>query len=558
MLGPAHQAHERIFITCHLLIRGAHVYKESPAMNTWMILIGPNAEEAVGPVSLEPRPTDNERGSPRKGKTGPGRRRAKEDETLLKLPLALRSPAESVRRAPSCSREVPRKKMDESAKLSALKKAYAEIIMNVSKEAACRVMASEKKRLRLDQELSEVKDEGLHLLLRLKKMLDDKTNEAEAISINQRKRIDELEAQLDEAKDIEKELRGELREAHAELAKVTSYRLGSSNRTCTGPGTASGEPIVGNDLEASKRYSHNTHFYAHNLDFSARVMGYEETELYHNSFTQKIQAFGGKLCGHMSLPGKDDHLANGLQGKNETLCLIPKLSPDQPFGMEEDSDEHEVTETHGKSSHFEVPKSFHIKRKRTTRYQKGKIPLPVVVQRASNIYCSESSLESHHARRLALDTEQMGMQSERPIISSHVELVRPCSFWDTRDDSKLLKEAALTRREKGPMEALTFSSGRSDVGRVNDLTSHVDVSNLADPVLEDRRNGKFLKYTFQRRRKKGQFCDGNSTVDQITPKMEIDDDCNGFRESDLVDLVSSGDTQLIEVAEQLVTLSQKK
>lgn len=46
--------------------------------------------------------------------------------------------------------------------------------MNVSKEAAYRVMASEEKRLRLQQELSDVKDEGLHLLMRLKQMLDVK------------------------------------------------------------------------------------------------------------------------------------------------------------------------------------------------------------------------------------------------------------------------------------------------------------------------------------------------------------------------------------------------
>lgn len=59
-------------------------------------------------------------------------------------------------------------------KLTALKKAYAEIILNTAKEAAARIMVSERKALRYHQEVFAAKDEALHMLLRLKQMLDAK------------------------------------------------------------------------------------------------------------------------------------------------------------------------------------------------------------------------------------------------------------------------------------------------------------------------------------------------------------------------------------------------
>lgn len=58
--------------------------------------------------------------------------------------------------------------------LAALKRAYADTILNTTKEAAARVMVSEKKARRYQQELVTVRDEALQTLLRLKQMLDSK------------------------------------------------------------------------------------------------------------------------------------------------------------------------------------------------------------------------------------------------------------------------------------------------------------------------------------------------------------------------------------------------
>ena len=59
-------------------------------------------------------------------------------------------------------------------KLTALKKAYADIILNTAKEAAARIMVSERKAMRFQQELASTKEEALRMLLRLKQMLDSK------------------------------------------------------------------------------------------------------------------------------------------------------------------------------------------------------------------------------------------------------------------------------------------------------------------------------------------------------------------------------------------------
>ena len=58
----------------------------------------------------------------------------------------------------------------------ALKKAYANIILNTGKEAAARIMASERRAVQFQQELASAKDEALRMLVRLKQMIDAKVS----------------------------------------------------------------------------------------------------------------------------------------------------------------------------------------------------------------------------------------------------------------------------------------------------------------------------------------------------------------------------------------------
>ncbi|PSR89617.1 Golgin subfamily A member 6-like protein [Actinidia chinensis var. chinensis] len=148
--------------------------------------------------------------------------------------------------------------MDTDERLTALKRAYADIILNTAKEAAARIMVSERKVLRFQQELNVAKEQALQMLLRLKQMMDSKVTEAEvrylsqqrkieelegqlqdaentigeaeAKSLSQQGKIEELESQLQEAEDIVKDVREELREVQAELGRVRNKKLHDSER----------------------------------------------------------------------------------------------------------------------------------------------------------------------------------------------------------------------------------------------------------------------------------------------------------------------------------------
>ncbi|KAL0755141.1 hypothetical protein Bca101_092809 [Brassica carinata] len=129
---------------------------------------------------------------------------------------------------------------DPEQRLTALKKAYADTILNTAKEAAARVMVSERRARGYQQELVAVRDEALRTCLRLKQMYDSKSmkryghsydvmiiiqvKEAEMMSLSKQQKIEELEAQLGEAEDIVGELRMELRESRYQLEKLTSIR----------------------------------------------------------------------------------------------------------------------------------------------------------------------------------------------------------------------------------------------------------------------------------------------------------------------------------------------
>ncbi|CAG7872584.1 unnamed protein product, partial [Brassica rapa] len=108
-------------------------------------------------------------------------------------------------------------------KTTALKKAYAEIILNTAKESAARVMLSDRKSARFHHDLSQTKEEALRLLVRLKHMIDAKTIEGDVISSNQQRQIDVLEAQLHEAEDIITDLRSEVRWVRDRLEKAKAF-----------------------------------------------------------------------------------------------------------------------------------------------------------------------------------------------------------------------------------------------------------------------------------------------------------------------------------------------
>ncbi|KAE9601457.1 hypothetical protein Lal_00024051 [Lupinus albus] len=234
--------------------------------------------------------------------------------------------------------------MDDSEKLLALKKAYADIILNTAKEAAARVMASERKATRFHQELLSTKDEALRMLLRLKQMLDSKVKEAELTSLSQQKKIDVLEAQLQEAEDIVSNLRAELREAETKLENLTNHQMYppveqnvegkiETRENClqdNGIGPCDGSvhplpdshaesvsisdtrnPSVNGTNDSSKfgvSHDHANNCYIHNPEYSSIVIRRKEPELYRNGCTQRIRASErSPFDGNMSVSGNLDN-----------------------------------------------------------------------------------------------------------------------------------------------------------------------------------------------------------------------------------------------------------
>ncbi|CAN4100464.1 unnamed protein product [Withania somnifera] len=100
--------------------------------------------------------------------------------------------------------------------------AYADEILTTKKEAAARIMVSEQKAQCFQEELQVVKEKGLLTVMKLKEMMISKIIEAELTSLSQQRKIEELEAQLEEAEDIVSDLRVELRDVQTELERVSS------------------------------------------------------------------------------------------------------------------------------------------------------------------------------------------------------------------------------------------------------------------------------------------------------------------------------------------------
>ncbi|KAK9278792.1 hypothetical protein L1049_028370 [Liquidambar formosana] len=271
--------------------------------------------------------------------------------------------------------------MDDGEKLTALKKAYADIILNTAKEAAARIMVSERKAIRFQHELSSSKEEALHMLLRLKQMMDTKVSEAEMTSLSQQRKIEELEAQLQEAEDIVKDLREELREVQAELEKATTNqlqplaeqnlkrftatqeeisqedRLNTSGFVIFPPPVSQPEPLTTSDMnnsilnernEGNKCYSTNEspleNCYGGNPDFSSIIMRSKEPELYRNGCTQRIRAFERNMLDEkLSLSGQVDNVKNESilredeEGEGMCIALTPKA--DNSCSLEKNPDE---------------------------------------------------------------------------------------------------------------------------------------------------------------------------------------------------------------------------
>lgn len=248
--------------------------------------------------------------------------------------------------------------MEEAEKMEALKKAYADIILNTAKESAARIMESERKALCFQQDLCSVKDEALRMLVRMKQMLDSKITEAEITSLNQQRRIQELEAQLQEAEGTITDLRIELKKVQEEFEKAKnnqmqplkqqserenspshgSTRNENSLNACRplllSPSDIGAEVLTSSALRnatllndkfciptSDSRLEEDT---SNNTpDISSIIMRSKEPELYRNGFTQRIRAFGD-VNNQNSAMKNESIIRSNEKGEGTFPALSPK------------------------------------------------------------------------------------------------------------------------------------------------------------------------------------------------------------------------------------------
>ncbi|XP_009394550.2 uncharacterized protein LOC135581127 isoform X1 [Musa acuminata AAA Group] len=209
---------------------------------------------------------------------------------------------------------------EDAERMAALKRAFADVILNTAKESAVRILASERRVLQLQQSLSLAREESLDMLLRLKSIMDSKINESEKSNLSQVRKIQKLEVQLGEAKGTINFLRSELKRLTSELdqrmdipaefpdGKSTGHNATSEKYNCKEnihnsdshlyskrgaksvpnsdccftKGVTQDEPL--NNLIAVDNY-------AGNPDLASIILSNKEPELYRNGCTRRIRAF---------------------------------------------------------------------------------------------------------------------------------------------------------------------------------------------------------------------------------------------------------------------------
>ncbi|GAB2269899.1 hypothetical protein Dimus_004818 [Dionaea muscipula] len=509
--------------------------------------------------------------------------------------------------------------MDESEKMTALKKAYADIILNTAKEAAARVMASERSAQALQHDLKETKEEALKLLLRMKQMMDSKISEAEMRSQIQQRRIEELEAQLQEAEDIVGNLRAELSEAQSELERLEKNQWAPMKENCPVDGAAHLEEAelqenglmgvgftsrslqaedaeVVTTLEAKTSVSNaaidaNSNLDIHlrdycrvgSPDFASIVVRSKEPELYKNGCTQRIRAFERNLLnGHLSLSEELCDLKNGKLVKEDKE---DKKIRRAGVGCTVEENLAEGKGVRAGTNGFKV-KSCR-KGKPTRRGCKGKahnlktviVPDKETLGGADLSGCKSSLavssikfLETSHVKETinGHSISDVRTQSDALVMSSasrSAPVTRSEADKDSviDEDMEVVNSLVMFSQESVSGKAIGVFSSQTELEEQNGalVDSNTKISDASNSVADQDTEERLLKYTFQRKRKKASVSvdydnvmHEDSTLMRRTGKKQFTT-LEAKKSNSIVE--SSRDSRrMAQVARQLISLSEKK
>ncbi|XP_022866398.1 uncharacterized protein LOC111386176 isoform X1 [Olea europaea var. sylvestris] len=486
--------------------------------------------------------------------------------------------------------------MEDVERLTALKMAYADIMLNTTKEAAARIMSSETKVARYQHELKVAKEEGLRMLLRLKQMMDSEIREAEATSSNQQKKIEEVEAQLQEAEDIVKDLREELREVQAELERVKNKNMllvdepdyacprEIPDRIYSAQSVTFVEPNLQNESSGTSDvrilHPYQTHkvqkCYNKTLsmnnscigspDLPSIILRKKESGLYRKGCTYRIRACERNLLdGESYCSGKHDKVMDtsvrGLEEGKDTFI-------EPAHGTKILSDRETNLLAGVKLTRTE---SFVWKRKRAIRRRKY-LTSPhgdqsdVQLKPIQVIDANSGENLSKMAPRWFLHKPQPGIQTRCAESSEKEAVIVECCDAEERmcQDEALIENLLLLRQETEPAESSRTPCDKLDAENLlaNDLVSNS--SDITSGYPDQARRERVIKYTFQRKRKRqnSSGADVNLSLETDNLERQSGNNQNGNQDLDLqkpsLETESfEDDLPLALVARQLLSLSKK-
>lgn len=415
-------------------------------------------------------------------------------------------------------------------------------------------------------------------------------------SLNQQKKIEELEAQLQEAEDIVKDLREELREAQTELERaankkyqnldehtiVTPDDISEEKRFCTAqcitlgpPQSHQHESVSVSDMKTSNSNQineghkcYNGSSYVGNLELPSIILRSKEPELYRNGCTQRIRACERNGDGESSLLGEPDAVKNETSVKEdeevERICTPSTHEVDNMCNVEK---KEVVEEETGLTSWHQVRpvKSLHRNRKKATRYRKNRTTpslccrphqvtkmhkTPFNPSLGKNNAPSEEE-PSQTGPGLSLDTTEtvihLGLAE-----NNGTEAKNTVNNVETIMDKSMPTGQDIVSTESSGVAVCKVKLEKVDVPLVKSKSEASGSSNGVPSVVGDR----IIKYTFQRKRKREPLSNsnGNDSLDKGSSKRKTGEKQNGSLEthkSGLVPESSRDSRRLAQVARQV-------
>lgn len=403
------------------------------------------------------------------------------------------------------------------------------------------------------------------------------------MSLNQRKKIEELEAQLQEAEEIVRDLRAELRETQAELETRMKHQmqppveqsiegeiLAQENflqdnkldhhdgSIYSAPGlqfesvsiSEPRNPTVNGSIDSSKfcgSHDHSNNCYIHNPDFASIVIRRKEPKLYRNGCTQRIHAFERSLFdGNVSVSGNLDNVQDetlvSVHEEGKAMTVSTNVN-DDIICEKEKQDELEVVKA-DIADLVKVP--VHRKKRRFGKRKaiKSRLHSNQVKEtnKESHLSCAKHSplvLDNNNPLR-ASSSMAYENETQKEIVSPVADV--PTDTTATNEQSRshsnsqngevFLKACSAqsnTKADKEPMDTSDLTTESVEVPACKSIEASNGSLDKMNPKLSDvdakvsnrPTSDKFLKYTFCRKRKKEAVsCDEDCSQDNINSKKK--------------------------------------